>query len=385
LHNGERPTGLEIGSDQETIPFYFPRKPNGDFDCAGVRLLLAPPFLSLVSEERVQHTLYMMDRPANAPLTFELAREVCERTGSAAVLEGSIARLGSKYVLGLRARSCRVGDVLDDEQAQAGHREDVLDALSQMARKLRTRPGESLAMVRQHSISLAEATTPSLDAWKAFSRGLHVYFLTGHLAMVPLLKRAIEIDPNFATAYAWLGRAYGAIGESDLPRETTRTAWRLRSRATDQERFYIDFSYYRLVTGDIEKAAEICRLWTQTYPRDPVPRGFLGSSTSIALGKFEYAAEESRKAIELESENGMAYANLAQVYIYRDRLRDAEKTRQQAAARKLEIPDFLGHGYLIAFLKSDEVEMGRLAVRGEENSEFEDWMRDKEAWHTPAT
>jgi len=118
----------------------------------------------------------MMDRPANAPLTFELAREVCERTGSAAVLEGSIASLGSKYVLGLRARSCRAGDVLDDEQAQAGHREDVLDALSHMARKLRTRLGESLATVRQHSISLAEATTPSLDAWKAFSTGLHLHF-----------------------------------------------------------------------------------------------------------------------------------------------------------------------------------------------------------------
>jgi serine/threonine protein kinase/tetratricopeptide (TPR) repeat protein len=337
------------------------------------------PFLSLVSEERVRHTLDTMDRPVNAPLTFELAREVCERTGSAAVLEGSIAGLGSKYVLGLRARGCRAGDVLDDEQAQAGHREDVLDALSQMARKLRTRLGESLATVRQHSIPLAEATTPSLDAWKAFSAGLHVHFLTGHLAMVPLLKRAIEIDPNFATAYAWLGRAYGAIGESDLARETTRTAWRLRNRATDQERFYIDFSYYRLVTGDIEKAAEICRLWAQTYPRDPVPRSFLGSSTSTALGKFEYAAEEGRKAIELDSENGMAYANLAQAYIYLDRLQDAEKTLQQAAARKLEIPDFLGHGYLIAFLKSDAAEMGRLAVRGEENSKFEDWMRDKEA------
>src|SRR5215469_13251126 len=214
---------------------------------------------------------------------------------------------------------------------------------------------------------------------KPSARACIYIFLTGHLAMVPLLKRAIEIDPNFATAYAWLGRAYGAIGESDLARETTRTAWRLRNRATDQERFYIDFSYYRLVMGDIEKAAEICRLWAQTYPRDPVPHGFLGSSTSTALGKFEYAAEESRKVIELDPENGMAYANLAQAYIYLDRLQDAEKTLQQAAARKLEIPDFLGHGYLIAFLKSDAAEMGRLAVRGEENSEFEDWMRDKEA------
>jgi len=337
------------------------------------------PFLSLISEQRIQHTLRLMDRPATTPLTFEVAREVCERTGSAAVLEGSIASLGSKYVLGLRARSCRAGEVLDDEQAQAARREDVLDALSQMARKLRTRLGESLATVRQHSIPLAEATTGSLEAWKALSMALQIHFSSGHLAAVPLLKRATEIDPQFATAYAWLGRAYGAIGKSDLARETTRAAWRLRNRANDQERFYIDFSYYRMVTGEIERAGEICQLWAQTYPRDPVPHGFLGSSTSSALGKFENAAEESRKAIELDPENGMAYANLAQNYIYLDRLPEAEKTLQGAAARGLQIPDLVGHAYLLAFLKGDAPEMGRLAALGKENSELEDWMRDKEA------
>jgi tetratricopeptide (TPR) repeat protein len=337
------------------------------------------PFLSLISEERIQHTLRLMDRRADEQLSFQLAREICERTGSAAVLEGSIAKLGSKYVLGLRTRSCRGGDVLDDEQAQAGHREDVLDALSQMARKLRARLGESLSTVRQHSIPLAEATTPSLDAWKAFSTGLHVHFLTGHLAMVPLLKRAIEIDPNLATAYAWLGRAYSAIGESGSAIETTRTAWRLRNRATDQERFYIDFSYHRLVTGDIEKAAEICRLWAQTYPRDPIPSSFLGSSTSSALAKFERAAEENKKAIEMDPDMSMPYANLAQDYIFLGRLPDAERTLQQAADRMLEVPDFLMHRYLIAFLKGDAPEMGRLAVLAEENSESEDWMREREA------
>jgi Flp pilus assembly protein TadD len=265
--------------------------------------------------------------------------------------------------------------VLADEQAQAAHREDVLDALSRMARKLRARLGESLATVRQHSIPLAEATTASLEAWKAFSMGLHIHSSTGHLAAVPLLKRATEIDPKFATAYACLGRAYAAIGESDLARQTTREAWRLRNRASDQERFYIDFSYYRLVTGEIEKAGEICRLWAQTYPRDPVPHGFLGSSTSSALGKFGNAAEESKKAIELDPENGMAYANLAQDYIYLDRLPDAKETLQRAAARGLQIPDLVGHEYLLAFLKGDALEMSRLAALGKENSELEDWMR----------
>jgi len=333
------------------------------------------PFLNLVSEERIQHTLRLMERLPDARLTFE----VCERTGSAAVLEGSIARLGSKYVLGLRARNCPAGDVLDDEQAQAGDREDVLDALSQMARKLRARLGESLATVHQHSAPLAEATTPSLEALKAFSMGLNIGFSTGHLAALPLFKRATEIDPKFATAYAWLGRTYTAIGELDSASESTRRAWQLRDRANDQERFYIDFSYYRLVTGDLEKAVEICQLWAQTYPRDPIPHGFLGSSASSALGKYERAAEENNKAIELDPDDSMGYANLASDYRYLDRLPEAEKSLQRAAARKLEIPDFLGDRYLIAFLKGDAPEMKRLATVGEQNSELEDWMCDKEA------
>jgi eukaryotic-like serine/threonine-protein kinase len=337
------------------------------------------PFLSLVSEERIQRSFRLMERPVNARLTFELAREICERTGSTAVLEGSITLLGSKYVLGLRARNCRTGDVLDDEQVQAGRKEDVLAALSQMANKLRGRLGESLATIHEHSIPLAEATTSSLEALKAFSMGLSVLNSSGHLAAVPLLKRATGIDPRFAAAYAWLGRAYTGIGEAGLSAEATRKAWQLRDRASDQERFYIDFSYYRIVTGDLEKAMQTCELWAQTYPRDPLPHGFLGSSASTALGKYDRSTEENNRLIELNPDHSMGYANLASDYIYRDLLPQAENTLQRAAARKLEIPDFLCHRYLIAFLKGDEPEMERLARLGEENPELEDWMRDKEA------
>jgi serine/threonine protein kinase len=337
------------------------------------------PFLSIISEQRIQSMLRLMDRSADERLSFELARDLCVRTGSVALVDGSIAKLGSKYVLGLRARSCRDDGALDDEQAQAGNREDVLDALSRMASRLRARLGESLASIQRHSIPLAEATTPSLEALKAFSMGFHGGFSTGHLVAVPFLKRATDIDPEFATAYAWLGRAYSAIGELDLARETTRKAWQLRDRASDQERFYIDFSYYRMVTGDLEKAVETCLLWAQTYPRDPVPHGFLGSSASTSLAKYESGAEENKKTIELDPEHSMAYANLASDYINLDRLADAENILRQAAARQLEVPDFIAHRYLIAFLKADAPEMSRLAVLGEANSEFEDWMRDKEA------
>ena len=173
------------------------------------------PFLRLVSEERIHQTLRLMSQPADARLTPELAKEICERTASAAVLEGSIARLGSQYVFGLRAKNCRTGDVLDEEQVQAARKEDVLNALSQIASKFRTRVGESLATVEKHDTPLAEATTPSLEALKAYSAGLKDRLLRFY-AGVPLFKRAIEIDPQFAVAHAALGLMYGDMGESGL-------------------------------------------------------------------------------------------------------------------------------------------------------------------------
>ena len=155
------------------------------------------PFLSLISEQRIRHTLRLMGRSADAPLTPDLAREICERTGSAAVLEGSIASLGSQYVVGLRARNCRTGDILDDEQAQAMRKEDVLNALTQIASKFRSRVGESLSTIQQHDTPLAEATTPSLEALEAYSLAWKVHSSSGATAALPLFRRATEIDPNF--------------------------------------------------------------------------------------------------------------------------------------------------------------------------------------------
>jgi len=332
------------------------------------------PFLSLVSDERIKRTLGLMGQPADAPLTPGLAKEICERTGSAAVLNGSIARLGSQYVLGLDAKYCHTGNVLDEEQVQAARKEDVLNALSQIASRFRTRAGESIATVKRHDTPLAEATTPSLEALKAFSMGWNVLQSAGHLAGVPLLKRATGIDPKFATAYAWLGRLYSAIGESALSAETTRKAWQLRDRASDQERFFIDFSYYRTVTGDLEKAGQTCELWAQTYPRDPRPHGFLGAGASTALGKYEKAAEENKKEIVLDPDHAFAYSNLAAYYVYRDRLAEAEITLQRASERKLEIPELLALRYQIAFLKDDKAGMPRLAAQGREIPELEDWI-----------
>jgi DNA-binding winged helix-turn-helix (wHTH) protein len=176
------------------------------------------PFLSLISDQRIRHTLHLMARSADEALTPELAREICERTGSAAVLEGSIARLGSQYVLGLRAKSCRTGDILDDEQAQAARKEDVLNALSQIASKFRSRVGESLSTIQLHDTPLAEATTASLEALEAYSMAWKVHSSSGATAALPLFRRATEIDPNFAMAHAALGR----MAPGSLPVLTTR-------------------------------------------------------------------------------------------------------------------------------------------------------------------
>src|SRR6202043_1361747 len=187
----------------------------------------------------------LMGQPADARLTPELGREICQRTAGAAVLDGSIASLGSQYVVALRAKNCRTGDVLDEEQVQAARKEDVLNSLSQIARKFRTRVGESLATVEKHSTPLSEATTPSLEALKAYSTGMKVVVSSGSAAAIPLYRRAVEIDPKFAMAYAMLGLQYSGIGESVLSAESATKAWLLRDRVSDRERFYIDFTYDR--------------------------------------------------------------------------------------------------------------------------------------------
>jgi eukaryotic-like serine/threonine-protein kinase len=224
------------------------------------------PFLSLVSDDRIHQTLKLMGRPVDAPLTSDTAREVCERIGSAAVLEGSIASLGSQYVLGLRAKNCRNGEVLDEEQVQAARKEDVLNALSQIVTRFRTRVGESLATVEQHNTPLQEATTPSLEALKAYSEAWKGALSTGPAAAVPLLQGAIHTDPNFAMAHAFLGRVYGDIWEPVLSAESTSKAYELQNRVSDRERFFIVLSYDLQVRGNLEKAQQTGELWPKLIP-----------------------------------------------------------------------------------------------------------------------
>jgi tetratricopeptide (TPR) repeat protein/predicted Ser/Thr protein kinase len=336
------------------------------------------PFLSLVSDERIRQALGLMSRPADARLTPELAKEICERTASAATLDGSIAGMGSQYVLGLRARNCRSGDVLDEEQVQAARKEDVLNALSQIARRFRTRAGESLALVQKYQTSLEEATTPSLEAWKAYSTGWQITLAGGTSAAVPFFQHAIEIDPGFAVAYASLGRAYGDSWEPVLSAESMTKAYALRNRASERERLFIILNYHGQVTGNIEQSREAAEVWAQTYPRDPQPVGFL-SWIYQELGQFQKSAEEGNQAIQRDPDFVFGYNNLAWAYIFLNQPGKAEETLREASARKIYYPEFSIIRYSVAFLRGDQPAMDREAAGAAGKPGEEDWMFAQEA------
>ena len=329
------------------------------------------PFLSLISDERIQQELSRMGQPQDARLTPQIAKGVCERVGGAAVLNGSIAPLGSQYVLGLRASNCHTGDVLDVEQVQAAKKEDVLTALTQIAAKFRTRIGESLASVEKQT-PLEEATTPSLEALQAFSAGWKAANSTGFADGVPLLERAVAIDPKFAIAHAYLGNLYSALGESVQATGSNSSAYRLRDRASERERFYIEANYYRTVTGNLEKARQTCESWAQRYPRDAMPHGLLSGFISQGSGRYEKAIEEARKAIALDPGLTPAYTNLASGYSYLDKPGEAENALQRVT----------GHfilRYYIAFLKGDLPGMEREVALSKGNPGVEDRMSHSEA------
>ncbi|MGA8151330.1 MAG: protein kinase [Terriglobales bacterium] len=337
------------------------------------------PFLSLVSEQRIRRTLLLMGRPADAPLTPDIAREICERTASAVVLDGSIDSLGSQYVLGLRAKACSTGDVLAEEQVQAARKEKVLNALDQIARKFRTRIGESLTTVEKHNTPLAEATTSSLEALKAYSAGMKVEFATGAVTALPLFRRAIEIDPKFALAHAHLGLMYSNIGESALSIESTTQAYQLRDHASDREKFFITAMYDRQVTGNLEKAYQTLALWEQTYPREVLPPSLLSGFSSQGLGKYAESIEEAKRAIGLDPDFTPAYVNLAYSNFYLDRLGEAENALQRASERKLETPELLLLRYYLAFLRGDTAGMEQAVTRAKGKPGAEDWITHSQA------
>jgi serine/threonine protein kinase/tetratricopeptide (TPR) repeat protein len=339
------------------------------------------PFFSVISDQQIEATLRLMGQAKDARLTPETARQICERTGSTAMLAGSVAALGSRYVVGLRAENCNTGSILDQEQAVSANREDVLNSLSQIVREFRARVGESLATVEKHSTPLAQATTPSLEALKAYSTGMRADLSSGSAAAVPFFRRAIEIDPQFAMAYAFLGLAYSDIGESVLSAESTTKAWQLRDRVSDREKFFIDFIYEREVTGNLEKAYQTLETWYQTYPRseEPTPHDLLGGLSTHGTGRFERAIEISREEIAADPAVVPGYHNLASSLFFLDRFPEAEKTLEQAAERKVEEPYLLVFRYTLAALKDDKEQMDRVVALAKGKHGAEHWVAHAEA------
>jgi serine/threonine protein kinase/tetratricopeptide (TPR) repeat protein len=341
------------------------------------------PFLDLVSERKVNQTLKLMGRSAGDRLTPEVTREVCQRTGSKAMLTGSIAALGSQYVIGLKAVSCNTGDMLAEAQEQAAGKEAVLKALDAAAVSLRSKLGESLSSVEKYATPLSEATTPSLEALKAYSLGRKTWFAKGNTAALPFYKRAVDLDPNFAEAYGAMSVAYRNNREKARGVENARKAYELREKVSERERLHIEANYYLIATGELEKAAQAYEQWQQTYPRDNsyANLGFISAS----LGNLEKALEEGREAVRLEPNSWVRYNNLGSAYQNLNRLDEAEAVYKQAEERKLGSEDLLLNRYELAFLKGNAAQMAQLVSAAMGKPGTEDVLlasqADTEAWY----
>jgi serine/threonine protein kinase/Flp pilus assembly protein TadD len=333
------------------------------------------PFLSIISDQQIQQTLKMMGQKPDAALTPEVARELCQRTGSATVLDGSIAKIGVPYLLTVRAVNCSNGETLASTEAQASDKNHVLDALGKTASEMRNKLGESLSTVEKFNTPLEQASTPSLEALKAFSSARRG---TSPLA-IPLLKRAVELDPNFAVAYAWLGIWYTSTGEPTIAAGYTRKAYELRGRASEPEKYLISAIYYKEVTGNLEKAEQTCKLWMQAYPRAEMPHTYLSGAIYPAMGRYDGVLSEAREAIHLKPGFSASYAFLMEGYIELNRFDEAKATYRQALERKLYYPYYPEDLYAIAFLQNDAAGMKQQVMQSAGQAGIEDTLLANEA------
>ena len=377
-------------TDQDTVVLADFANSTGDpvFDDAlkqGLRVQLEQsPFLNILSDHKVSEELRLMGRSADDRLTPGLARDLCQRAGSKAALAGSISSLGTHYVIGLSAMNCYTGDELGSEQEEADSREQVLRAVSRSATKMREKLGESLASVQKYDVPLEHATTPSLEALQAYSMGLKTWWAKGETAGFPFLKRAVELDPNFAMAYARMGVMYGNLFQLDLSSESTSKAYELRKNTSERERLFIEANYYAYVTGETEKSTQVMEVRAQIYPRDSGPHNNLANDYMF-FGRHEDALQQALVAMQLDSTIEDNYITLGNSYISLNRLSDAEAVLRQAEEHKLESEGLTVQRYLVAFLKGNEGEMHRLETASAAKPGAEDTFASQkevaEAYH----
>jgi eukaryotic-like serine/threonine-protein kinase len=340
------------------------------------------PFLNVLSDKKTAETLRMMGRPANQRVTADVSRDLCLRTGSKAVLAGSISSLGSDYLLDLKAVACSSGDTLANQQVEANSKEDVLKVLDRAASSLRAQLGESLPSVQKFDVPVA-ATTTSLEALKNYSMGLKVLHEHGEVPSIPFLKRAIELDPNFSMAYAGLAARYGNLNQPSLALKYATRAYDLRDRATERERLLISVRYFRL-TGELEKQSETFDLWMADYPRDYSPHGSVGANY-VFMGQHEKALAEWQQALRLGPDEVVVYENLGSIYLALSRFDEAKATFDQALARKLDSGGLRWMMYYLAFLRGDSSQMEEQLAWGTGRPGEEDPLlsaqSDTEAFH----
>jgi eukaryotic-like serine/threonine-protein kinase len=315
------------------------------------------PFLSLVSEPRIRQTLRLMGQSPEARVTPAIAREICQRMDGSAELEGSIAKLGSEYVLGLNATNCGTGSSLAKVQVTADDKEHVLKALDEGAISLRKKLGESLSTIEKFDTPVEQATTPSLEALQAYTLGRKMMVAkANYLAAIPLFQKAITVDQNFAMAYASLGTAYHNLGEKNLAAVNTKKSFELRQGVSEREKYYIESHYYHFVTGNLEEARKVYELWTQTYPREMVPLANMGV-VHQNLGQYDKALEDFRAALHRVPDDALTYGNLVISYICLNRLKEANATAEEARTKDLDSADLHLYLYELAFLQHDAAQM----------------------------
>jgi serine/threonine protein kinase len=315
------------------------------------------PFLNVVSEQKVRATLKLMGLPQDERLTTEMARDLAQRTGSKAVLAGDIAQLGSQYVITLNVINAVSGDTIAQDQEQAESKEKVLAALGKAASRMRGKLGESLASIKKLDKPPEEVTTSSLAALKAFSEGEETRDKSGDDEAIPFYQHAIELDPNFAWAYARLGTLYGNDGDRGRETEYQTKAYELRDRVTEHERFYITAHYYEAL-GDVPKCIETYELWMKSYPRDPIPQLNIGVGYSV-LGQYDKALEASRKALDLDPSGQLNYADTAIYFAQNNRLDESKKILRRAFDAGMDSVFLRLIQNILAFLEGDTVTIQR--------------------------
>jgi len=316
------------------------------------------PFLNIISDQKVSESMKLMGRGANERLDTKTALDLCQRVGSKAVLAGSIASLGSQYVIGLNALNCQTGSALAREQVQAARKENVLEALDKAASKLRAKLGESLSTVQKFDVPPTPATTPSLEALQAYSLGRKMEGSNNHTAAIPLFRRAIRLDPNLAMAHLSLGLSYLNLQENSYAQEHMRKAYEVRERVSEWEKFAIDSRYYLSVTGELTKARQTYELWAETYPREFTPHGQLAAIHN-RLGEYDKALAERREFFSVAPGTGAAYVGLVDAYVNLNRLEEAQATAKEAQAKGLDSPNLHMALYQLEFLKDDASGMAR--------------------------